>query len=113
MQKKANPKASAYRNDLSGGGNFPTQSQVASAASADTPINQGDEIQKIGWRPIRTSRSVPPPVAVTIASTSTPTGSRDLRAAASAPLAAKTATPAILNSKTRDIRLPRSCRVVM
>src|SRR6185312_8079258 len=58
---------------------------------------------KIGCRFISTSRSVPPPVAVTMASTSTPTGSSPLRAAASAPEAAKTATPARMNNRTRDM----------
>ena len=75
-----------------------THSQVATAAKADTPMNQGEEIQKIGWRSISTSRKVPPPVAVTMASTSTPMGSSERRTAASAPEAAKTATPIYVKS---------------
>ena len=93
MLKKARPSASAYCRARSGAGNFRTHNQVTNAAKADTPINQGEEIQKIGCRSISTSRKVPPPVAVTMASTSTPIGSSELRTAASAPLAANTATP--------------------
>jgi hypothetical protein len=93
MLKNARPSASAYCKARSGGGNLRTHNHVAAAANPDTPINQGDDIQKIGCRSIRTSLSVPPPVAVTMARTNTPIGSSDRRTAAKAPLAAKTATP--------------------
>src|SRR5258708_2126318 len=50
-------------------------------------------IQKIGYRFKRRSRSVPPPIAVMAAMTTTPRRSSPLLRAASTPLTAKTATP--------------------
>src|SRR5438552_4896385 len=50
-------------------------------------------IQKIGCRFKRRSRSVPPPIAVMAAMTTTPRRSSPLLRAASTPLTAKTATP--------------------
>ena len=54
----------------------------------------GSVIQKTCPRSMRTSRRVPPPMAVTMARTTTPKRSSFFRPAARTPLTAKTATPA-------------------
>lgn len=50
-------------------------------------------IQLTGVFPIKTSRKLPPPIAVTDAKIKTPNGSNFLRIAANAPEMAKTAVP--------------------
>src|SRR6476646_5047221 len=78
--------------------------RVRAVAAKQARRNSGWAIQKIGWRSSRTSRTVPPPRAVTTAITTTPSQSRLLRPAASAPLMANTATP----TTSRTWRMCRS-----
>ena len=66
---------------------------IAAVAAKMTHSCRGSSIQNTCPRSSSRSRSVPPPMAVTAASTRAPTQSRPLRPAASAPETANTATP--------------------
>jgi hypothetical protein len=93
MVKNASPSASATRRPRRPGTWKRTYISVNAVAPRITRRYVGSAIQKIGCRFRRMSRKVPPPVAVTIAMTATPSQSSLFRPAVRTPLTAKTPAP--------------------
>ena len=99
MANKDRPKASATSSAFMGTGNRRTHSRVSTVAPTMLNRGQGSSIQKMGCRFSSRSRIVPPPTAVTEASTRMPSRSSCAAIPASAPLMANTATPKRSNKR--------------
>jgi len=77
---------------------------TTTAVATDAASGHGSATQRTGPAPINRSRTVPPPTAVTTASTTTPSQSIPARTATAPPEMAKATVPMI--SRTRKGSLP-------